>query len=168
MANYPLPEVNSSLCPSTRWSHEAKITAIRTIAPRRTRTRPLLPSLLRNIGPGISGTSNHRGLLYWRFIIALVKPHEGPPTFQPDNAGLPEDIQGAAERIFRRGVEERELRERVNPISPYHLHDDWWWVLPSSNNKWNNTQHHYRKRKTLLLSDFLTQLAVTRLLTPIK
>ena len=67
----------------------------------------------------------HRGLLSWCFIVTPMEPHEGPPTFQPENGGLLEIIQGAAKRIFRRGVEERELRERVNPVSPYHLHDDW-------------------------------------------
>ena len=66
----------------------------------------------------------HRGLLSWFFIITPVKPHEGPPIFQPENGRLPENIQGAAQGIFRRGVEERELRERVNPVPPYHLHDD--------------------------------------------
>ena len=66
----------------------------------------------------------HRGLFSWCFIVTPVKPHEGPPTFEPENSGLAENIQGAAKRIFRRGVQERELWERVNPVPPYHLHDD--------------------------------------------
>ena len=124
MANYPLPEQTPASAPPRGRATGRGLPAIRTIAPRWTRTRPWLSSFLHNIGPGSSWTLPGTGLLSWCFIVTLVKPYEGPPTFQLENGGLPESIQGAAERKFRRGVEERELRERVNSIPPYHLHND--------------------------------------------
>ena len=34
----------------------------------------------------------HWGLLGWCFIVTPMKPHEGPPTFQPENGALPKYI----------------------------------------------------------------------------
>ena len=56
VANYPLPERTLPSAPPRGRANRQGLPTIRTIAPRQTRTRPLLPSLPRNIGPGSSGT----------------------------------------------------------------------------------------------------------------
>ena len=70
----------SSLCSTTRPSHPARIDRIRTKAPRRTRTRPSLPSFLRNIGPGSSGTLPTLGPL--RLVL---HHHPGETSWRPSN-----------------------------------------------------------------------------------
>ena len=56
MAKFPLPERTPPSAPSRGRDTRQGLPAVRTRAPRRTRTRPSLPSFLRTIGPGSSET----------------------------------------------------------------------------------------------------------------
>ena len=53
---------------------------------------------------------------------------QSPPTLQPEDCWLYEKKEAATEKMFCRGVEERELRERIRSISDFQLHDHRRWI----------------------------------------
>ena len=80
MAKYPLPERTPPSVPPRGRATRRGSPAILTIAPRQTRTRPLLPSLLRNIGPGSSRTLPTPGPLE-----LVLHRHPGETSRRPSN-----------------------------------------------------------------------------------
>ena len=128
--------------PSAPWRDRAtrrRLSAIRTIAPRQTRTRPSLPSFLRNMGPGSSGTLPTLGPLE-----LLLHRHPGETSWRPSH--LPTRKKRAPRSYTRsrrtnfppwseRAGAPGEGQCRPTIPTPRRLQG----VLPSCNNNWNGT-----------------------------
>ena len=145
MANYPLPERTPTSASSRRRATRRGLPKIRTKAPRRTRTRPSLPSFLRNIGPGSSGN------------LPLPGPDELVLHRHPDETSWkPSKLPTGKWRApwnYRRSRRTNfppwsgragapgEGQSRLNLPPPRRLTGD----RPCFNNKGNNKRNHTQK-----------------------
>ena len=80
VANSPWPEQAPPFAPSWGRATQQRLLEFRTIAPHRTRTRPLFPCFPHKNKPRSSGILPTPGPMHWCFVITRVIPHEGSPT----------------------------------------------------------------------------------------